>query len=96
MIDLEIRAQLVRVLNLQHRRLLRALSLTKKEYALLQHILHAGPATSAKASSVIDTTPQIASMVLLNLMRKGYLTRAELPNPTGGTMFEYSPKTTEL
>ena len=68
---------------------LRDLSISKRQYDLIQH-LNNKKATSRDIADKYDICVQNASQQLNNLFRKGYLIREEINDITGGYLFEYT------
>jgi predicted transcriptional regulator len=68
---------------------LRELSISKRQFELIQY-LHGKKATSRDIADQYDICVQNASQQLKNLFSKGYLTREEINDKTGGYLFEYT------
>jgi predicted transcriptional regulator len=67
---------------------LKELSLSKRQVELITY-LKDGKATSRDIADKYEICVQNASQQLNNLFRKGYLTRIEVEDKTGGYIFEY-------
>lgn len=68
---------------------LRELSISKRQFEIISR-LNGKFATSRDISEHYDICVQNASQQLKNLFSKGYLTRVEIDDPTGGYLFEYT------
>ena len=68
---------------------LRALSISKRQFEIIS-TLNGKFATSRDISEYYDICVQNASQQLKNLFSKGYLTRTEIEDKTGGYLFEYT------
>ena len=71
---------------------LRELSISKRQFKLIHH-LNGLSATSRDVANHYDICVQNASQQLKNLFTKGYLTRVEIDDKTGGYLFEYTTNT---
>jgi predicted DNA-binding transcriptional regulator len=65
------------------------LSLSKRQVELIGY-LKFSKATSRDIADKYDICVQNSSQQLNNLFRKGYLTRVEIEDKTGGYLFEYT------
>lgn len=86
MTDNEIRLFL---LNDNSRQRIRDLMICPGDVVLMQHIA-AGYNTSGKIAVMLDITVQSVSIRLMTLYRKGYVTRKEVQQESGGYEFEYT------
>jgi len=68
---------------------LRELSISKRQFEII-NALNGKFATSRDLSEHYDICVQNASQQLKNLFGKGYLTRVEIEDKTGGYLFEYT------
>jgi len=68
---------------------LRELSISKRQFELISY-LNGKSATSRTIADLYDICVQNASQQLKNLFSKGYLTRIEMEDKTGGYLFEYT------
>jgi len=68
---------------------LRELSISKRQFELVTLLEHV-EITSRGVANHYSICVQNASQQLNNLFRKGYLTRVEIEDKTGGYMFEYT------
>ena len=68
---------------------LRELSISKRQFEIIS-ALNGKLATSRDISEHYDICVQNASQQLKNLHGKGYLTRTEIEDKTGGYLFEYT------
>lgn len=66
------------------------LRLTNQEYEYLKHIAARGYAYSSDLEHVFSVSVQAANVVLSRLLRKGYVTRTNVGDPSGGKMFKYT------
>ena len=77
------------VLNGDNRARFRDLMISAGDVDLLNHIA-AGYNTSSKIAVMLDISIQSASVRLVALYRKGYCTRKEVQQESGGYEFEYT------
>lgn len=68
---------------------LRELSISKRQFKLISY-LNKKTATSRGIAEHYGICVQNASQQLKNLFTKGYLTRVEIEDKTGGYLFEYT------
>jgi len=68
---------------------LRELSISKRQFELVSY-LERTQATSRDVADMYNICVQNASQQLKNLFSKGYLTRVEIEDKTGGYLFEYT------
>lgn len=68
---------------------LRELSISKRQFELISHLKRT-QATSRDIADMYGICTQNASQQLKNLFSKGYLTRVEIEDKTGGYLFEYT------
>lgn len=73
----------------RERQWVESLRLTNQEYEYLKHIAARGYAYSTDMVGVFGVSIQAANVVLSRLRFKGYVTRQEVGDPTGGKMFKY-------
>jgi len=80
--------EVMKVLYRNHKEV-RDLSLSKRQVDLITH-LKCNSATSRDIADKYDICVQNASQQLKNLYGKGYLTRVEIDDKTGGYLYEYT------
>jgi predicted transcriptional regulator len=81
-----------RRLMLQHPQIVRDAFLGRREAEIAHFVFgRLRPTISSDVAHEFGITVANASTVLAGLVTSGYLKRLQVPDPTGGIMYEYSP-----
>lgn len=79
----------IRRLYLQNRKAIEDMALSQRQHQLLASIRCEGAMTARQVAKLEKVSIQNASCKLTALYRKGWLTRDDVGDPTGGKMFVY-------
>jgi len=81
--------KIIMELNITNLQLLNSLHLSQVEYSVLRYVKAETFTESKELASALKITIPYASALLRKLASKGYLSRKEVPDKTGGSYFEY-------